>query len=230
MKKYKDNPQEISLNYLKEILDIIGLIETNGKFYKQKSTLNGKITETEINNILLNIQNFQSKDDWGRTIKTAKKIFNSTCKNFEIKGSRSGTGIQATSKKIKQEEIVKDLGYQTLLILALALMNTNNSLNIDFLNQLLSQKEPLSLILFLNYAIQTKLVITFDYKSNRAENVSTISKFVPVKINFRDGHWLLIGWNVEKTHWNQYLIHSLLKIEPSKNGEEKSNGQNKKIV
>jgi predicted DNA-binding transcriptional regulator YafY len=57
------------------------------------------------------------------------------------------------------------------------------------------------------------MIISFQYKSDRTELITDIQKYVPVKINFRDGHWLIIGWDMNENKWKQYLIHSLLDVK-----------------
>jgi|JI10StandDraft_1071094.scaffolds.fasta_scaffold87922_1 hypothetical protein len=213
MKQYKDNSRDISISYIKEILDILGIIETSGHYYLKENNNEGYITSEKISDILLNIQNFESKEDWSRTIKTAKRIFNSTCKFSEIEGSKKGTYINVIQEKKSKNELTKDPGYQTFLILALAIFHLEGTANLDFLNQITNQKYPLALLLFFHHAISRKMIISFQYKSDRSEHTTDVQKYVPIKINFRDGHWLIIGWDMNENKWKQYLIHSLLDVK-----------------
>ena len=46
--KYKSNPNEISLNNLKEILDVLALIESKGKYFKETVRDNEHISMKQV--------------------------------------------------------------------------------------------------------------------------------------------------------------------------------------
>ena len=116
---YINNPNQLSLGTLKSIIEIIGIFDISGKYFKKKYS--DRITQEEIENILFQIQSDDDGKVSERRIKTAREIFNSVSKNFKITGSKKGTKIQPKTSKISQDDLRNDPGYETLIILFLAL-------------------------------------------------------------------------------------------------------------
>ena len=205
-KTYISNPEELSINRLFEVLEILALIESSGKYYKKQNVADS-ISSLEIENILSTL--YENEADWKRRIKTAKKIYNSNAKYSKIDGSRKGSSfIFAKEKTLKEEPI-----YQALFIIALSGLVLNDFLNLDFLNQFFQQEFPLSFLLFIQNAIRNKIILSFSYKSDRTKTISLISNIVPVQLTFRDGHWILIVLNIDKNYFVQYLIHCIESCE-----------------
>ncbi len=213
--QYKKNPKEISLKSLEEILDIISLIESDGIFFGKSK--NENLSAEKISDLLSQLYTTK-KLDWSRSIKTAKKIFNSTSEYGKIEGNKKGSFFNLAKNKILKE----DKGYKALFVLGLACLVLDDSLNIDFLNQFFQQEFPLSFLMFLRFSIEKKIILSLSYKSDRTNELVLIPKLVPLKINFRDGHWILIGYSIEKNMNFQYLIHNILKVEfyKSKSGNK----------
>ena len=201
-KTYISNPEELSISRLFEVLEILALIESSGKYYTKQNTANF-ISSLEIENILSRL--YENEADWKRRIKTAKKIYNSNAKYSKIDGSRKGSSFNFTKDKTLKDEPI----YRALFIIALSGLVLNNFLNLDFLNQFFQQEYPLSFLLFIQNSIKNKIILSFSYKSDRTKTVSLITKIVPVQLTFRDGHWILIVFNVEKEYFVQYLIHCI---------------------
>ena len=200
---YLSNPEDLSINKLFEVIEILGLFESSGKYFRTKSKVSDSISSLEIENILFEL--YEKDTDWDRRIKTAKKIYNSKAKFSKVEGNKKGSFINiAKGKELKEEPI-----YHALFIIGLSSLVLNNSLNLDFLNQFFQQEFPLSFLLFLYHSIKNKTILTLSYKSDRVETISYIKKVVPVKITYRDGHWILIGFSVDNNYFVQYMIHSI---------------------
>lgn len=205
-KTYISNPEELSINRLFEVLEILALIESSGKYYKKQNVADS-ISSLEIENILSTL--YENEADWKRRIKTAKKIYNSNAKYSKIDGTKKGSSFTFAKEKTLKDEPI----YQALFIIGLSGLVLNNFLNLDFLNQFFQQKHPLSFLLFIQNAIRNKIILSFSYKSDRTKTISLISNIVPVQLTFRDGHWILIVLNIDKNYFVQYLIHCIESCE-----------------
>ena len=203
---YISNPEELSINRLFEVLEILALIESSGKYYKKQNVADS-ISSLEIENILSTL--YENELDWKRRIKTAKKIYNSNAKYSKTDGTKRGSSFIFTKEKTIKDEPI----YQALFIIGLSGLVLNNYLNLNFLNQFFQQKYPLSFLLFIQNAIKNKIILSFSYKSDRSKIVSNISNIVPVQLTFRDGHWILIVLNIDKKYFVQYLIHCIESCE-----------------
>lgn len=217
-------PEKHTLRVLYEMLDILGIIDSEGKYYQNLNN-NKKLTQQKIEDILFDIQKTEDAKDRSRLIKDSKKLFNDISKYYRIFGSRAGTKIQKKEKLKNAPDKTKDPGYESILILLLGLLKFKENLHIDFLTQLQSQKDPLGMICFINYAIQEKASVELIYKSDRSGEISHLTGFVPVKFNYRHEHWFLIGWLEKEKIWLQYLFHSIQDIKM----EYESGGDDKKI-
>ena len=80
-KTYISNPEELSISRLFEVLEILALIESSGKYYTKQNTANF-ISSLEIENILSRL--YENEADWKRRIKTAKKIYNSNASVLNV--------------------------------------------------------------------------------------------------------------------------------------------------
>ena len=139
-KTYISNPEELSISRLFEVLEILALIESSGKYYTKQNTANF-ISSLEIENILSRL--YENEADWKRIIKTAKKIYNSNAKYSKIDGSRKGSSFNFTKDKTLKDEPI----YRALFIIALSGLVLNNFLNLDFLNQFFQQEYPFYFLL-----------------------------------------------------------------------------------
>lgn len=205
--KYKSNPNEISLNNLKEILDVLALIESKGKYFKRDSEDNEHISMKQVEDILSYLYN--SKSDWGRTTKTAKAVFNAHSRFSKLQGNKKGSHFNVVKDCILKEDPV----YRALFIVGLASLVLDKSLNIDFLNQFFQQETPLSFLMLLRYSISKKAILSMEYRSDRTQEPSLISQFVPLTINYRDGHWIMVCYTLERQLFVQYLIHNVISIK-----------------
>jgi hypothetical protein len=205
--KYKSNPNEISLNHLKEILDVLALIESKGKYFKTDSEDNEHISMKQVEDILSNL--YESKADWGRTIKTAKAVYNAHSKFSKLQGNKKGSHFNVVKDYILKD----DPAYKALFIVGLASLVLDKSLNIDFLNQFFQQETPLSFLMLLRYSIYKKAILSMEYQSDRYSEPSQILQFVPLTINYRDGHWILVCFTLERKLLVQYLIHNIISIK-----------------
>lgn len=69
---YLSNPEDLSINKLFEVIEILGLFESSGKYFRTKSKVSDSISSLEIENILFEL--YEKDTDWDRRIKTAKNI------------------------------------------------------------------------------------------------------------------------------------------------------------
>ncbi|MCB1176240.1 MAG: WYL domain-containing protein, partial [Leptospiraceae bacterium] len=193
-----------TVNNLFEVLEILGLIENSGKYFG--NTNKEYISDEEIKDILSKIYNHEK--ELTRRIKTAKKIYNSKAKYSKIEGNKKGSYINFAEGKILKEEPI----YKALFVIGLSHLVLYDSLNLDFLNQFFQQEFPLSFLLFLNYSIKNKIILSMEYESDRTGTLSNIIETVPLKINYRDGHWVLISLDIKNNYPVQYKIHNIISI------------------
>ncbi len=205
--KYKSNPNEISLNNLKEILDVLALVESKGKYFNKANKDNEYISMKQVEDILSNL--YDSKSDWGRTTKTAKAIYNAHSKFSKLQGNKKGSHFNVVKDYILKDDPV----YRALFIVGLASLVLDKSLNIDFLNQFFQQETPLSFLMLLRYSISQKAILSMEYRSDRSPDPNLISQFVPLTINYRDGHWIMVCFTLERKLFVQYLIHNVISIK-----------------
>lgn len=201
---------------LEDILQIIGMIESKGQHFNLDPNLSDKPITTYRIEELLNHFSSNEKFDFGRTIRNAKKLFNLNVKGYQIQGDKQGTYIVKNADGSQNPKDFKEHPiYKTLVIFALAIATYKEQLEWEIFHQMFQQKNPLAFICFLIIAIEHKLLLEIDYFSDR-KNKSENYRVVPCKIIIRDGHWLLVVYNLEKKHWFQLLIHGIQKIQAVK--------------
>ncbi|MCP5494973.1 MAG: WYL domain-containing protein [Leptospiraceae bacterium] len=213
MSDIESDPQNLKLKHLLECFYILGIIESQG-IYLTQNEKGIKLTYTNIVKLLdILFDDKQKKTpDYTRRIKTARSIFNSLSKDFIIKGRAQGVGFE---KKISASSLAilkRDKAYTALLVIFLSLLYYKDSVYIDFFKQLLEQDYPIHFLTIVHNAIENKLPIRFEY-TNRKQETHEVDDFVPVKLRFKDGHWMLVGWDQPKGNWNQYMIHSIKELK-----------------
>ncbi|MCB1160569.1 MAG: WYL domain-containing protein, partial [Leptospiraceae bacterium] len=201
-----------------EEIKILGLIESGSRFfYPEKEEAENNTSAKEIEDILKTFHDTLEKDDWGRTIKNAKRIINESGESLKIRGTRTGSFFSVYNRKKAKPEEIKEAGiYRLLSILTLAIINLKGNLDWDILNQLYIQDMPIAFLTFLDICIEKRMIVQFSYKKDRENRVIEIKDFVPVKIYAKDGHWVLIGWEINEKFFNQYLIHSIQALSAKK--------------
>ncbi|MCP5494939.1 MAG: WYL domain-containing protein [Leptospiraceae bacterium] len=209
MPDIESDPQNLRIKHLLECFYILGIIESKGTYLTQ-SEENTKLSYTNIAKLLDTLIDDRQKKtlDYTRRIKTARSIFNSMSKDFIIKGTAKGVGFEKKITAASHGVLKKDKAYTTLLVIFLSLLYFKNTTHIDFFTQLLEQDFPIHLLTIIHSAIENKLPIQFEY-TNQKQETHEIDNFVPVKIRFKDGHWLLAGWDKQKEEWNQYMIQGI---------------------
>ncbi|MCX7997489.1 MAG: WYL domain-containing protein [Leptospiraceae bacterium] len=201
---------------LEDILQVIGLIESKGKYFTANSENTDKAMTTYRLEELLSHFSKTEKSDFGRTIRNAKKLFNSHVSGYMINGNKQGTYIVRKSNGSQNlEEFKEHPAYKTLVIFALAIATYKDQLEWNILHQLFQQKMPLAFICFLIVAIEFQMTLKIEYWSDRKQRNESYT-CVPCKIIVREGHWLLIIYDLQKKDWCQILIHSIETIEPLK--------------
>ncbi|MBP6739156.1 MAG: WYL domain-containing protein [Leptospiraceae bacterium] len=213
--------EQIKFEKMEVILQILGFIESKGTLFQKDSS---NLTREKIEDLLLTIGHPVKKKkngeeeipDTRRQINNAQNLFNRLSKTFLIEGDRSGThfkNLRTGSTDLKG--LKEDNAYQTLLVFYLSILLYKGSIYLDILSQFLELERPLDFLTSIQYYIQKKLPISFDYRSDRNNENLKVNPFVPVKIYFKDNHWFLVGWDFKSKNWNQYLFHSIKKLSPS---------------
>ena len=194
-----------------EVLHIAGLFDSLGEHFSGKKE--SSITHLQINEYIKKIFPENTTDDYKKRIDGTISIFNEISKLYRITGSKNGSKISKNSNFNKFNNRIEDIGYRTFVILILAYGNYHELSNLEIINQLYAIEKPLGMIAFLFSAIQNEFLIEFTYKSSRVAEITRLKEMVPVKINLRDGHWLLICWDCKHKHFNQYLLHSITELK-----------------
>lgn len=209
MSDTQSDPQNLKMKHLLECFYILGIIESKGLYLDREKNL-PKLTYNNIAKLLdiLFQETRQSTPDYTRRIKTARNIFNELSKDFAVKGDVRGIGFEKKISALSSAVLKHDKAYTTLLVMFLSLLYHKETVHIDFTKQLLEQEFPIHFLTVIHNAIRNRLPIHFLY-TNRKQETHEVEDFVPVKIRFKDGHWILVGWNEEKKAWNQYMIHSM---------------------
>lgn len=199
-------------------LKVIGLLESEAKyFYPEKNGKKQYTSSNEMMDILNTFHNGLTKDDWSRTIRNAKQIVNESHDRIKVKGSRAGSFFSINNcSKASATEVKQSLIYRLLTMLTLSVINLKGNLDWDLLSQLYIQDEPIAFLTFLDTCIENKMIVNFDYRKDRENRDITIHEFVPVQLYARDGHWVVIGWEIENKCFNQYLFHSIRNLQAKK--------------
>jgi hypothetical protein len=214
------NPLENKFSGLKEILDVLGMIESGAIYFKPVKALREKknlVSNTLLQDVLSRIDQSSKteKIDWNRTIRNAKQSYNHNDKDYFIRGDKKGTRFVRTKDNLDfPNDLKHSVAYQTYIILQLALMNSRGSLHWDTLHQLLQADYPLAMISFLGVCIEQKIGVHFRYKKDRLQKINEYREIVPGKIIFRDGHWMLLGYENKTKSWKLFLLHSILDLSP----------------
>lgn len=216
MKKNKDT--DIRLRSLDDILQVLGIIESNGLFFKpDHANKQGKmISAYQLADILFHFtgDSEPEKMDWGRTIRNAKNMYNKWDKDFQIQGDRRGSYfVKKKNLEFSPTDLKQSSVYKLFLIFTLAFSTLHGNLHWDVLHQLLTQRFPLALMSFLNLAIEHRFIIKIDYKKDRTQSFLTYEA-VPAKIVCKEGHWFLVIYEIKTKKWIQLLIHSIKAITP----------------
>jgi len=220
-KKTVEHLEQIKFEKMEVILQILGFIEAKGALFHKD---NASLTREKIEDLLVSIGHpFKKKkngnleiSDSRRQINNARSIFNRLSKNFIIDGDRSGTSFK--NRRTGSSDLTglkEDNAYQTLLVFYLSTLLYKGSIYLDILSQFLELERPLDFLTSIQFYIQKKLPISFDYRSDRNNKNLNVDTFVPVKIYFKDNHWFLVGWDFKVKNWNQYLLHSIKNLRPS---------------
>lgn len=206
---------ELKLGNLQDMLQILGLIESAGKYFnpsvsgKASARMSGKTA----GDILFHFSEDSSKGNLDRTFRQAKKLYNQFDRDFHIIGDKRGSyfvrkkDLSAFPKDLKKSPV-----YRMLLIFSLAFSGKEKSVHWDILHQILEQEYPLAFITFLSLAIKFSFLVKIKYKKDRLGKTEIYSNTVPVKIVYRDGHWVLIIWQVREKKWIQLLLHSIEEV------------------
>jgi hypothetical protein len=215
-KSYVTSPEQLTVNNLFEVIEIISLIESGGKYFPHLKTKNKKISKKEIEEYMSFLH--PDSKDFSRRDKTARKIYNRNSKYSRIQGDKKGSEINLPDGFLLKE----DPFYKAIFIIAVSKLVMDDSLNLEVFNQFFHQEFPLSFLLFLHHAISKKYIINIEYESDRAETNNFIRELVPVKINFRDGHWILIAYSIPKNYCIQYKIHNIISVDYFSPNQNKS--------
>lgn len=218
--KQKKETGDITLNSLKEILQVLGIIESKGFYFSKafQEKPEKLVSSSRLSNILshFNTHNGKEKMDWNRTIRNAKTLYNSLDKEFNIQGdSRGSYFVNLKNGDILPENLKTSTAYDFFLVFALAFLGMEKHLHWEFLHQLNAQKHPLALITFIGIAIEYKILLSIQYKKDRTHEEETYSEVVPGKIIYRDGHWILLLYNLKTRRWMQILLHSIVELKPN---------------
>lgn len=208
---FQNKAERLTLENLEGVIQILGLIDSKGYFLKGNQ-IETKIIYDDIQRILDLIEQDSKTKDSTRRIQTAREIFNHASDRIKIGGSKSGTDFKCNQTNISSTQLKKEKIYQLFLTLYLALLSYKNIVQIDFLSQLIESEYPIDLLTCLTFAIKNSYPVRFQYESNRKKETLNIVNFIPVTIYHKDGHWLLVGWDDGAKSWNQYLIHSIQKL------------------
>ncbi|MCB1191934.1 MAG: WYL domain-containing protein [Leptospiraceae bacterium] len=206
-----------------EYLQVYGLIESKGRYFQKyiRKFYPHKITQPNMNDIMIAINNGKEDSYEGR-IKDAIPFFNKINENFMIYGKERPKGcifINKNSTKEDPKNLKKDNVYKTFLMSYLSILADKGSINMNMLRAWEEQEFPLAFLTFMDIAIQNKMVIQFEYFSDRKQELSKVERFVPVKLSFQDKYWFLIGRKLDDNIWIQYLVYGIKNVVPVLNKE-----------
>lgn len=219
-KKYINDPLENRFEGMREILDIIGIIESGASYYKPdsgKSERRSIVSSTLIHNILYQFYSGENekKTDFNRTIRNAKDYYNKLDNEYFIRGDKKGSRFVRKKDNFEYPEDLKySQSYQTFLILVIAILNMDGNLHWDALHQLMQISHPIACLTFLGICIEYKIGLNLTYHKDRTKTQLEFREVIPGKIEFRDGHWVLIGWMKKEKNWRLFLLHSILEMKP----------------
>lgn len=211
-------PYSLNMKIFEEYLQVYGLIESKGKYFQKyiRRDYPHKITREGMDDIMLAINSGKVESYEGR-VRSAIEFHNKINDNFEIYGKKKNKGCIFINKKSTEEEQVnlkKDSIYKTFLMSYLSILSDKGSVKMNMLRAWEEQEFPLAFLTFVDVAIQDKMLIRFDYFSDRKQELSMVEKFVPIKLNFQDKYWFLIGRNLEENIWIQYLVSGIRNVAP----------------
>ncbi|MCB1193794.1 MAG: WYL domain-containing protein [Leptospiraceae bacterium] len=132
--------------------------------------------------------------------------------------------INRKSTKEDPENLKKDPVYKTFLMSYLSILSDKGSIHMNMLRAWEELEFPIAFLTFIDIAIQDKIVIQFDYFSDRKQAFSKIERFVPAMFSFQDKYWFLIGRKLDpepkEEKWIQYLVYGIKNVVPvlDKNG------------
>lgn len=228
---------KLSLESVRNALLVLGLIESQGpipgqgsgdgqgltpgydeRAYKEKSG-GPSIRATGIADIqsamdgLILYRSGETRD-WRRQIQNARRIFRILFPEFSLEGDRSGyriasrTGRDNARTCAVQPELRQNASYSDLLILLLAILQLEGDVELDFLEQLLHPPAPMALIVNLTFAIRNSSVCRFLY-TNRDKVKASVEDFVPSKVLFRRGRWMVTGYRLSGMKAILFMLHSM---------------------
>ncbi len=206
---------ELKLGNLQDMLQVFGLIESAGKYFNPANSgkVSRRMSGKTATDILFHFSEDNAKENWDRTFRQAKKLYNQYDRDFHIIGDKRGSyfvrkkDLTAFPKDLKKSPV-----YKMLLIFSLAFAGKEGAVHWDILHQILEQEYPLAFISFLTLAIRYSFLVKIKYKKDRLGKTEIFSNSVPVKIVHRDGHWVLIVYRVKEKNWIQLLLHSIEEV------------------
>jgi hypothetical protein len=203
-----NNPKNLNIEKLFQVLEILGIYDCKGSFYHKKDS---PLTVEHLKNLLSLIYPEKSDENepFTRSIKNAKTIIKEFSKDLQLTKDKG-----LTLKNHPKSNLQKNQNsiYQTFLILLLGIGKFYNTINLEIINQLLNLENPLGLIAFLSIAIKQKILIKFAYQSGRKKEITLQDHILPLCLNFRDGHWVVICLDEKKKIVIQYLLHSISEL------------------
>ncbi|MCP5498224.1 MAG: WYL domain-containing protein [Leptospiraceae bacterium] len=211
-------PHNKNIETFEEYLQIYGLIESKGQYFQKyiRKIHPQKITQKNMDDIMMAINNGKIDSYEGR-IKDAIPFFNKVNENFMVYGRERPKGcifINKNSTKEESKNLQKDPVYKTFLMSYLSILADKGSVNMNMLRAWEELEFPLAFLTFIDTAIQDKIVIRFEYFSDRKQATSQVERFVPVKLNFQDKYWFLIGRKLDDDIWIQYLLYGIKNVVP----------------
>ncbi|MCA9459875.1 MAG: WYL domain-containing protein [Nanoarchaeota archaeon] len=208
MKLTKKKSETLSLEGIYRVLEILGIYDSHGKYFqKEKAQITGEGIKEILD--LIHPEKLDKSEPYTRSIKNASKFIKEFNENLTIQKGKGLTLIEEKDKRNKNQDPL----YQTLMILFLGLGRYYNSIHLEVFQQLLTLENPLGLITFLSTAIQKKIIIQFSYSSGRKEEIAFMKNMLPLRINFREGHWVLICRDEKSNRDIQFLLHSMTDIK-----------------